>query len=163
MVMNNYKILIYALLCLCLSIIVGAGLYEHLAVWPRAYISPPKSLSMFQGEFGINPTAFWAKIHPIILLLFVTALFLFWKTERRKFVLIPFIGYVIMIIATFTFYVPELIDIVSTEYSDSINQDLIERGSRWQILSLIRLVFVTILTLFLFLGLTKSRYIISNE
>ena len=161
--MNNYKNLIYTLLCLCLSIIVGAGLYEHLAVWPRAYTSPPKSLSMFQGEFGINPNTFWAKIHPITLLFFVTVLFLFWKSERRKFVLIPFIGYVMLIIATFTYFVPELIDIVSTRYGDSINQGLIERGSRWEILSLIRLALVTILALFLFWGLTKSNYIISNE
>lgn len=160
--MKNYKNLIYALLCLCLPIIVGAGLYEHLAVWPRAFFSPPKSLSMFQGEFGINAGAFWTKIHPTTLLLFIIVLFLFWKTERRKFVLIPFIGYVMLIIATFTYFVPELVDIVSTKYNNSVNQELIQRGSRWEMLSFIRLILVVVLALFLFLGLTKSSHKISD-
>ncbi len=155
--MKNYKNLIYTLLCLSFTIIIGAAVYEHLAVWPRAYDSPPKSLSMFQGEFGLNAGAFWQKIHPLTLLLFITTLFISWKTERKKYILIPFVGYIIVMISTFTYFVPELIEIVTTEYEEVVNQELVQRGSLWEILSLIRLAFIIVLSLILYLGLTKSN------
>lgn len=156
--MSSYKNIIYALLCLSLSIIIGAGVYEHIAVFPRAFAAPPKSLMMFQGEYGTNPGAFWKIIHPVTLLLFIITLTLSWKTERRKNVLIPLIIYAIILIATFIYFVPELMALVTTKYENVVNPDLVERGSRWQVLSLMRLCVAIAIDLFLFLGLTKPHH-----
>lgn len=149
------KNLVYALLSLSFSIIAGAAVYEHLAVWPRAYAAPPLSLSMFQGEYGLNAGAFWSKIHPVTLLLFITTLVLYWKSVRKMHVLISFIGYIIVMVTTFMYFVPELVAITGTEYSTTIDQTLVTRGAQWEKLSLLRLVIIVGLTVFLYLGMSK--------
>lgn len=82
--MPNIKNLIYVLTCISFTIIIGAGIYEHLAIWPRAYSAPPASLTMFQGDYGLNSDAFWTKIHPITPLLLITTLVLSWKSPERS-------------------------------------------------------------------------------
>ena len=67
--------------------ILGASVYEHLAVWPNAFAAPPKSLTMFQGDFKLSPDLFWKSIHPITLFLFIVYLILNWKSERKKYIL----------------------------------------------------------------------------
>ena len=153
--MKYIKDLLYAITCLFFSIIIGAAVYEHLAVVPQWSAAPPASLAMFQGAYGLNAAAFWTKIHPATLLLFVITLFVFWKTERRKNILIPFIGYVLVLIITFVYFVPELIDITGTPYSTTVDKDLISRSSLWENLSLLRLALLIGLALLLFLGLKK--------
>ncbi len=155
--MKDFKNLIYAVTCLSLNIIIGAAVFEHLVVWPTAYAAPPASLSMFQGEYGFKAVLFWSKIHPVTLLLFVITLVTFWKTERRNHILIPFVGYFIILIITSIYFVPELIDIVETEYSARIDEQLVSRGSLWIKLSLVRLFVLIGLAIFLFLGLTQSK------
>lgn len=155
--MITIKDLIYALTCLSFSIIVGAAVYEHLAVWPRAYAAPPLSLSMFQGEYGLNSGAFWTKIHPVTLLLFITTLILFWKSARRKTILIVFIGYIVVMVTTFLYFVPELIDITTTEYTTAIDESLRSRGALWEKLSLLRLAVITGLAIVLYFGASKTE------
>ncbi|HOZ83507.1 MAG TPA: hypothetical protein PLU85_02065 [Bacteroidia bacterium] len=154
--MTNYKNLIYALLCLSFSIIVGGSLFEHIAVWPNAFAAPPKSLTMFQGEYAFNPEPFWKSIHPVTLILFIITLIISWNTTRKKNVLIAFMGYVVILIATFIYYLPELKDLIATPFADLINQDLVQRGARWQTLSLFRTALAIILALILYFGLSKS-------
>lgn len=148
---------IYALACLSFAVVIGGAVYEHLAVVPRWAMAPPASLAMFQGEYGLNPTAFWKPIHPITLLLFAASLVVSWKWERRKNILIATIGYVVVLVVTFAFFVPELIAITTTPYSAAINVDLAKRAQLWEMLSLVRLTFLIMLSLVLFLGLTKNE------
>jgi hypothetical protein len=58
------KDLIYALTCLCFTIMIGGAVYEHLNIVPQWSAAPPLSLSMFQGEYGLKPGTFWMVIHP---------------------------------------------------------------------------------------------------
>jgi len=129
--------------------------YEHIAVFPRAFVAPPKSLMMFQGEYSINPGPFWQSIHPITMILFVITLILSWKTPRKKNILIALVGYVILLIATFIYFVPEIMALAKTPYEDAVNMELVQRGARWESLSLVRLGILIVLTLVLFIGLTK--------
>lgn len=153
--MNTYKDFIYALVCLSFSIIVGAAVFEHLSVWPQAYEAMPKSLTMFQGEYALNAGNFWGKIHPITLLLFVINLILLWKSARRKHILIVFISYFIILVITNFYFVPELLELIGTEISDTVDEALVKRGRLWINLSLIRTVIITVLAVILYLGLTK--------
>ena len=154
--MKNYKTIIYILLCISFSIVFGGAVYEHIAIWPTAYEAPPKSLSMFQGEYGLYSAPFWQSIHPVTLVLFIATLIVSWKTDRRKFVLIPFIGYVIILIITSIYFVPELIDIISSEYAENVDQSLVERGALWEKLSIVRMIIGILLMSVLYFGLTKS-------
>lgn len=151
----NYKDIIYCVGCICFCIVIGAAVYEHLGVVPKWSAAPPKSLTMFQGEYGLNAGAFWKLIHPVTLILLIINLIIFWHTERRMFLSIPLIGYVIILITTFVFFVPELINITSTTYSNIADSALIKRAKLWETLSIIRLFVLTVLAIVLLLGLTK--------
>lgn len=154
--MNSLKNVVYSLTCLLFSIILGAGVYEHFAVWPRAFAGPPASLAMFQGQYGLNPQAFWPLVHPITLLLFVITLITAWRSPRRTNVLASFIGYVVLVIATAFYFVPELMAISGTEFSTVIDEELTRRAQLWERLSLVRLSVLILLVSIMYLGLTKS-------
>ena len=146
----------YVLLCVSFSLVLGAGVYEHLAVWPYAYAAPPASLSMFQGAYGLNGGAFWAKIHPVTLLLFVVVAVLTWRTPRRLHVLVPLLGYIVILAVTSTYFVPELLAINATPYRDAVDPELLARSLRWERLSLVRLFVAVPLVLYLVVGLAKA-------
>ncbi len=110
---------------------------------------------MFQGEYALNAGAFWTKIHPVTLLLFITSLILFWKYKRRKNIVIAFLGYLVIMVVTFLYFVPELIAINTTTYAETIDASLVSRGQLWEQLSLLRLATLIVLAIILFLGLTK--------
>ena len=153
--MIKMKNLVYTLTCLSISVIIGGAVFEHLAIWPIAYSAPPASLSMFQGDYGLNAGAFWSLIHPATLLLFIITLILFWKYKRRKNIVIAFVGYLVIMVTTFLYFVPELIAIITTTYADTIDPALVSRGQLWEQLSLLRLALLIVLAIILFLGLTK--------
>lgn len=158
----NIKNLIYALTALSFTIVIGGAIYEHLAVVPIWSAAPPRSLAMFQGEYGLHPEMFWKPIHPVTLALFVVTLILSWKSARRRNVLISFIGYVILLIVTATYFVPQLMAILRTTYTNTIDANLTERAATWEMLSLVRLAILIGLSLTLFLGLTKTSDLRAN-
>ena len=141
----NFRNILYALTCLSFSAIIGAAVYEHIALWPAAFSEPPKSLSVFQGPYRLNAGAFWQSIHPVTLLLFGVTLFVGWKTTRRKNILIAVTGYALILTATFIYFVPELLELTATPYSDTVDASLQDRGSLWIALSLVRGGFLIVL------------------
>jgi hypothetical protein len=154
----NFKNLLYVSTCLSFSIVIGAAVYEHAALWPNAFSEVPRSLAVFQGPFKLNAAAFWIPIHPITLILFAITLTMSWKTQRRKHVLIPMAGYVLILATTFTFFVPELIDLTGTPYSNTVDASRSERADRWVTLSLIRGGVLFVMAFVLSMGLTKPEH-----
>ena len=153
----NFRNVLYAFSCLFFSAIIGAAFYEHMAVWPAAFSEPPRSLTMFQGLYKLNAAIFWTSIHPVTLLLMVITLIFTWKTARRKNLLITMTGYVIVLLATFSYFVPELLDLISSPYQDTVDPSLQSRGSLWITLSLLRAGVLIVLAIVLLLGLAKSE------
>ncbi|RFS17553.1 DUF1772 domain-containing protein [Emticicia sp. C21] len=153
----DFKNIIYAFACLSFAIVIGGAIYEHMGVVPRWSAAPPASLSMFQGKYGLNPAPFWMTIHPVTLLLLTTAIILFRKTDCKAYLLTTTIGYVIVLIITFMFFVPELMAITGTPYSENIDSSLTKRAKQWEVLSLVRLAFLIVLAIVAFLGLTKTK------
>lgn len=149
------KNLLYSVTCLSFSIVIGAAVYEHLAVVPRWTAAPPLSLSMFQGTYGLNPGAFWIPIHPVTLFLFIATLITCWKSERRKTVLISLTGYFVILVITALYFVPELMEITGMAFSEAVDPALASRAALWENLSILRLFVLIILAIQLFLGLTK--------
>jgi hypothetical protein len=151
-----FRNIIYAFTCLLLSIVTGGAVYEHMVVVPKWSAAPPASLSMLQGPYGLDAAPFWQTIHPITLLFFIITLIISWKTPRRKNVLIAMGFYVAVLAVTAIYFVPELISIVTTPYSDTIDAALTKRAKLWEMLSIVRLVFIIGFVIVLMLGLTKS-------
>jgi hypothetical protein len=111
---------------------------------------------MFQGEHGLNPGAFWMPVHPVTLLLIIATLIAFWKTERKRNILITLSGYFIILVITAVYFVPELLEITGTAFSKEVDPTLTSRARLWENLSLARLLVLIALALQLFLGLTKA-------
>jgi hypothetical protein len=151
------KDLLYAFSCLAFITIIGGAVYEHLNVVPVWAAAAPASLSMFQGKYGLNPALFWKIIHPLNLVLFIVAISVHWKSPRRKNLLIVSVSYLIVLATTFAWFVPELISITTTTYSENVNAELTRRASFWEMASIVRLVCLVVLSIILLLGLTKSN------
>lgn len=142
---------------ICFIVVIGGAVYEHVCMIPRWKLAPPQSLTMFQGKYGINNARFWQSIHPVTLILLITSLVANWKTARKKYVAIPVMAYVVVLGVTFAYFVPELLFIIQTPYSDTVNTSLVARAGRWETLSLVRLVVLVLAAVTLLLGLTKGN------
>lgn len=153
----NFRDIVYAFACLSFSVVIGAAIYEHVAVVPRWSAAPPLSLSMFQGKYGLNPTPFWMAIHPVTLILLLTAIVLFWKTGSRAHLLITASGYILILLITFVFFVPELVAITGSPMSGDVDVSLTKRAGLWEALSLVRLSVLVVLSIILFLGLKRQQ------
>jgi len=151
------KNLVYVLACISFCLIIGAGIYEHVTVWPVAFSEPPKSLTMFQGDYALPAATFWSFVHPVTLVLLLVTLVLNWKTERKKYILFTLVIYIIAVIATFIYYVPEIKSIIGTPYATTVDAALQKRGSLWITLSKVRLIFIFVSAFVLILGLTRSE------
>jgi hypothetical protein len=150
------KDLLYSITCLAFAIIIGGAVYEHLNVVPKWAAAPPVSLSMFQGEYGLKPELFWMIIHPVNMLLFILTLVLHWKSGRRKNIAVVLMSYIIILVVTFIYFVPELINIITTAHSQMQDAELTRRAALWEALSIVRLCILVILAIVLFTGLTKT-------
>lgn len=151
------KDILYSVSCLVFAIIIGGAAYEHLNVVPRWVAAPPLSLSMFQGEYGLNQGLFWMVVHPINLLLFALTLGFHWRSDRRKHLLTVIAGYLLILAVTAVYFVPELLAITSTVYAPTPDPALTARAKLWEQLSLVRLFVLIILAIVLFIGLTKAN------
>ena len=110
---------------------------------------------MFQGEYGLAGWKFWIPVHPITMVLLLTGLIANWGTERRNYVLVTILGYAAVLTTTFFYFVPELMSLVQSSYSATIDADLTRRALTWQSASLVRLGVLIVLAIVLLLGLSK--------
>lgn len=150
------RTLILILAAISFIIVIGGAVYEHAGAVPIWASAVPASLAMFQGEYAITPFRFWMPVHPVTVILLLVALALNWSTERRKYILMTLVGYFIVLIATFTYFVPELMSIVQTAYSTEIDPDLTQKAKTWETMSLLRLAFMLVLAVLLLFGVSKS-------
>ena len=153
--MKSAQNLLLILASLSFVTIMGAAIYECVSTTPHWSAAPPLSLTMFQGQYGLNSGLFWLIIHPVTLLFFIAALIANWKNARRRQILYVLSTYIVILIITAVYFVPELIHIISSPYQDNIDKDLQSRAALWEKLSLIRLILVAVLSAVLLSSLTK--------
>ena len=153
------KDLLLILTSICFIIVMGAAVYEHIAIIPAWSSGPPASLYIFQGEHQIRAANFWMMIHPVTLLLMISALIANWNTARKRNVLIVLISYVLILGITAVYFVPTLMGFMNEPYSDTVDQSLTSKAKMWEMLSLVRLVFIAIIAYILLKTLTISNAI----
>lgn len=143
---------------ICWAGIIGAVLYSHIAYFPSLLSHLPESSVLVNGPYPIRDEVFWKMIHPVTILFTILALVFNWKnTPRRKLIGYATIIYVLALIATFTFFVPELMEFFKSSQNTSVTaSEWLARGQRWLQLSWIRGSFMFLGFILILLALTKT-------
>lgn len=119
--------------------LLGGIAYSHLVYFPPYLSALPDSAVVVNGPYGLREATFWMIIHPLLILSLIVTLILNWRLRaRRKLILISFAIYVLVIIITQIYFIPELIAFERSPESSLTPADWLLRGQRWQRLSWIR-------------------------
>jgi hypothetical protein len=66
----------------------GAQLFAVAVVVGTVTEAPPRSLAMYSGEYGYDSGPFWEVMPIITFTLLLLALFVNWRTHRRRFLVV---------------------------------------------------------------------------
>jgi hypothetical protein len=136
--------------------LMGAIAYSNTIVMTPYLTHLPESTSLVTGSYGLQDSSFWDKIHPAAILTFLLSLVLNWKSPGRKFMLIAGGIYVIAIIATFAWFVPELKEFANSHLSSIPASEWLRRGQTWRLLSLIRGIFMYLAFILILVALVRN-------
>jgi hypothetical protein len=136
--------------------LLGGVAYSHLVYFP-AYLSDlPASAVVVNGPYGLNDTIFWAMIHPLLIVSLVASLVLNWNSSsRRKLIAVSFVIYVVVLLISFFYFVPELVLFKHSPESTVPATEWLARGRRWQRLSWLRGLIMYLTFAPLLFALTK--------
>lgn len=119
--------------------LLGGVVYSHLVYFPVYLSALPDSAVLVNGPYGLNEWIFWAIIHPLLIISLSAALVLNWKSgSRRKLIAVSFAVYVIILLISMFYFVPELILFRNSPQSTVPATEWLARGRRWQRLSWLR-------------------------
>ncbi|HEX8179574.1 MAG TPA: hypothetical protein VF525_08545 [Pyrinomonadaceae bacterium] len=136
--------------------LLGGIAYSHLVYFPVYLSALPDSAVVVNGPYGLHEAVFWMTIHPLLILSLIITLVLNWKSRaRRKLVLISFAIYIVVIVVSQIYFIPELIAFAGSPKSNLMPAEWFARGQRWQRLSWIRGAVMYAGILPLLLALTK--------
>lgn len=137
--------------------LLGGIAYSHLVYFPVYLSGLPDSAVLVNGPYGLHEGIFWVTIHPLLVLSLIITLSLNWRLRsRRKLILISFAVYVVVLIVSFLYFVPELMAFSKSQLSGVPRADWLARGQRWQVLSWIRGAICYAAFLPLLVALTRS-------
>jgi len=121
---------------LLMGILLGGIVYSHLVYFPVYLSALPDSAVLVRGRFALHEERFWLLIHPPAILSLVVSLVLNWKIRlRRKLIAIPLVVYVLAIVVTTLYFVPELQNFRNSPTMSVSPAEWYARGQRWQYLS----------------------------
>jgi hypothetical protein len=132
---------------MCLGIEIGAGLYEALVVVPIWSAAPPASVlgyfhhNVADLQFALNPGGnFWLIFTPMTGLLAVVTLLSGLKTapEHRKWRIAGTVLAIIVVAATFAWFVPTLISLMSEGVTKLSGAEITSKTNWWVRLNWVR-------------------------
>jgi hypothetical protein len=119
--------------------LLGGIAYSHLVYFPVYLSALPDSAVVVNGPYGLHEAVFWMTIHPLLILSLILALVLNWKSRpRRNRILISFAIYVVVLVVSSLYFIPELVAFQRSPGSGLPPAEWLARGQRWQRLSWIR-------------------------
>ena len=143
--------------------LLGGIAYSHLVYFPVYLSALPDSAVVVNGPYGLHEARFWMIIHPLLILSLIVTLVLNWKLKsRRKLILISFVVYVLVLVISSAFFIPELGAFERSPQSGLSPAEWLARGQRWQRLSWIRGAVCYAAFLPLLLALTKPAEVQNN-
>ena len=153
----------------------GASLFAITVNVSSLIESPPASLITVQGDYAFNPDLFWEKFPSLVLLTLLLALVFNWKNSLRKWILggglVWVLSGVVVLLPSVianTFAFPKISFIfvllspaqeafLSTEFSNTVNQELMELGKTWRNYSLLFMALSAISGLIYLSGLFSNN------
>ncbi|HVF49862.1 MAG TPA: hypothetical protein VNA19_07240 [Pyrinomonadaceae bacterium] len=139
--MTRLRLGTYALFLavICWGTLIGGITYSHIVYFPVYLSALPNSAVVVNGPYGLDEVPFWMTIHPLLILSLVAALIMNWRSRpRRKLVLISFAVYILVLVVSSIYFIPELIAFKGSPQSSVSAAEWLGRGQRWQRLSWIR-------------------------
>jgi hypothetical protein len=142
----------------CWAIIVGAFVYSHIAYFPGYLFNLPQSNALIKSEYGINDGLVWMMVHPLAIIITIITLVLNWRLKaRRKLLLVALSIYLLAIIATFMYFVPELLRFAALDINSPHTPALLHEGKTWFILSIVRGSFMCVGFVLLLIALNRDN------
>lgn len=136
--------------------LLGGIAYAHLVYFPVYLSALPDSAVVVNGTYGLNEGIFWMIIHPLLVLSLIISLALNWKNRRRrKLILMTLLTYIVVLIVSTLYFIPELGAFKHSPESNLSPADWLARGQRWQRLSWLRGIVCYAASLPLLLALTE--------
>ena len=121
---------------LLMGILLGGIVYSHIVFFPPYLSSLPSSSVLVNGPYPLHDEYFWLLIHPLAILSLIISLVLNWRNPaRRKLIAIPLVVYLLAIVVTSLYFVPELRAFHASPTSSLTPAEWYARGQRWQHLS----------------------------
>jgi hypothetical protein len=147
------------------AIICGGIMYSHIVYFPPYLSHLPESNSLIRGEYGLHDENFWLLIHPSAIVSTIVTLVLNWKLKtRRKFIFTTLCIYVLVIIATANYFLPNLWAFAQSDKNTMVTQaEWFQKGQTWQHWSWIRGTFMYVGFLLILLALTKDNPASNNS
>lgn len=143
--------------------LLGGIAYSHLVFFPPYLSALPASAVIVNGPYGLQDATFWTIIHPLLILSLIVTLILNWKLRtRRKLLLISVVVYVLVLVISLVYFVPELMAFQRSPESSLSPAQWLARGQRWQRLSWIRGTVCYVGFIPLLLALTKPAEVNSD-
>ena len=139
---------------LLMGILLGGIVYSHLVYFPVYLSALPDSAVLVNGPHALNEGRFWLLIHPLAILSLIISLALNWKIRaRRKLIIIPLAVYLLAIVVTALYFVPELMNFQNSPNLNVSPAEWFARGQRWQYFSWVRGIFMGLIIVPLLLAL----------
>ena len=135
----------------------GASLFAITVNVSSLIESPPASLITVQGDYAFNPDLFWEKFPSLVLLTLLLALVFNWKNSLRKWILGGGLVWVLSGVVVFVLLSPAQEAFLSTEFSNTVNQELMELGKTWRNYSLLFMALSAISGLIYLSGLFSNN------
>ena len=137
--------------------IIGGIMYSHVVFMSSYLPNLPASTSLVKGPYGLVDENFWKTFHPLLIISLLITVGLHWKVvERRKFILTATGIYFLILVITFSWFVPELISFADSASSNIPGEEWAARGRRWERLSWVRGGFMYLGFGLLLVALTKG-------
>ena len=115
------------------AVMIGGVVYSHLVFFPVYLGDLPESAVLVTGKYALHEELFWMSLHPLLVISLIATLLLNWRSRaRRNLILGATLVYLGAIVATFLYFVPELIAFAHSASSASPKEEWISRGWWWQ-------------------------------
>jgi hypothetical protein len=136
---NKFALLTLFITILLFGVLNGGGLFEEIVVAPVWSASPPASFSLIQEPNGLTLTNFWIPFHISANIFLIIALVLNWQYIKRRNYLLAVLGlYIVIRVATFAYFAPEIIAFENIPAEGPFSPELADRAEQWTTLSRLR-------------------------
>jgi hypothetical protein len=138
---NKLAFLTLFITVLLFGVLNGGGLFEEIVVAPVWSASPPTSFALIQAPNGLSLISFWIPFHIAANIFLIVALILNWRIKiRRNYLLIVLGLYMVIRVATFAYFAPEIIVFENTPAQGAFSPEFAARAEQWTILSWFRTI-----------------------